>query len=171
MRHRLASYNQQSQRYVPFSSEDDFIVPPRIAEDPAALQVFVAAMAQAREAYGTLVELGLEQGYSREAVQEDARFVLPNAAETKIVVTMNARELRHFIQVRCCRRAQWEINRLAWTMRHLAQQVSPLLFADSGPTCLADDCPEGNLTCGEPYTYEEIERMDVLPSVFDPSIP
>ncbi len=170
VRHRLASYNQQSQRYVPFASADDFIVPPRIAEDPAALKVFTAAMAQAREAYDRLVALGLDRGYGRESVQEDARFVLPNAAETKIVVTMNARELRHFIQVRCCRRAQWEINQLAWTMRHLAQQVSPLLFADSGPVCLTDECPEGTLTCGDPCTYEEIEQKDLSSYVFDPSI-
>ena len=78
-------------------------------------------MEQARVAYDRLVELGLAEGRSKESVQEDARFVLPNAAETKIVVTMNARELRHFFQVRCCRRAQWEINALAWQMRGMVR--------------------------------------------------
>jgi thymidylate synthase (FAD) len=170
VRHRLASYNQQSQRYVRFGVGDDFIVPPRIAGDPAALEVFVGAMEHAHRAYERLVAFGLERGESREAVQEDARFVLPNAAETKIVVTMNARELRHFFTVRCCRRAQWEINRLAWAMRSLAQQVSPLLFEASGPPCLEGECPEGTLTCGTTYTYEELQGMDFSTTVFDPSI-
>ena len=91
---------------------------------------------------------------------EDARFVLPNAAETKIVVTMNARELRHFFAVRCCRRAQWEINRLAWAMRHLVLGVSPALFAGTGPGCLDGRCPEGKMYCGEDYTDDEIAAMD-----------
>jgi thymidylate synthase (FAD) len=161
VRHRLASYNQQSQRYVLFGEEDDFVLPPNIDAVPEARAVFVEAMAQARDAYQKLVEIGLARGYGKETVQEDARFVLPNAAETKIVVTMNARELRHFYRVRCCRRAQWEINRLAWTMRRLALGRAPLLFEDSGPGCLTDGCPEGKMTCGSPYTEEEIVSMDV----------
>ncbi len=87
--------------------------------------VFLDAMEQARVAYDRLVELGLAEGRGKESVQEDARFVLPNAAETKIVVTMNARELRHFFQVRCCRRAQWEINALAWQMRGMVREHLP----------------------------------------------
>jgi len=170
VRHRLASYNQQSQRYVLFGSGDDFIIPPRIAEDPTALEVFLVAMGHAREAYEQLVSLGLARGDGKESVQEDARFVLPNAAETKIVVTMNARELRHFFQVRCCRRAQWEINRLAWAMRHLAQRVSPVLFGASGPSCLDGECPEGTMTCGAPYSAEEITGMDLASAVYDPSV-
>jgi thymidylate synthase (FAD) len=170
VRHRLASYNQQSQRYVLFGSGDDFIIPPRIAEDPTALEVFLAAMEHAREAYEQLVSLGLARGDGKESVQEDTRFVLPNAAETKIVVTMNARELRHFFQVRCCRRAQWEINRLAWAMRHLARRVSPVLFGASGPSCLDGECPEGTMTCGAPYSAEEIAGMDLGSAVYDPSV-
>jgi thymidylate synthase (FAD) len=170
VRHRLASYNQQSQRYVRFAADDAFVVPPRIEEDPEARQVFLEAMEHARTAYDRLVELGVTSGLGKESVQEDARFVLPNAAETKIVVSMNARELRHFFAVRCCRRAQWEINRLAWAMRHLAAGVSPQLFADTGPGCVTDECPEGKMTCGDPYSETEIGDMDFSSAVWDPSI-
>ncbi len=160
VRHRLASYSQQSQRYVRFSSEKGFIIPPRIAENEKALAVFKEAVAGAARAYERLVELGAEQGLGKEAVQEDARFVLPNAAETRIVVTMNARELRHFFQVRCCRRAQWEINRLAWWMRSLVLEAAPLLFRRSGPDCLFRRCREGKMYCGEEYTREEVDKME-----------
>lgn len=161
VRHRLASFNQQSQRYVRFGEGDDFIIPPKIDEVPEAREVFLRAMEQARVAYDRLVEIGSAQGYSKETVQEDARFVLPNAAETKIVVTMNARELRHFFRVRCCRRAQWEINRLAWAMRHLAIGVAPVLLEATGPGCVTDACPEGKMTCGQEYSVEEIAAMDL----------
>ncbi|MHB9149362.1 MAG: FAD-dependent thymidylate synthase [Thermoleophilia bacterium] len=171
VRHRLASYNQQSQRYVRFGTGDDFVVPPNIEAAPEARAVFMEAMEQARDAYDRLVEIGLEQGYANETVQEDARFVLPNAAETKIVVTMNARELRHFFRVRCCRRAQWEINRLAWAMRHLATAVAPTLFEKTGPGCLIDSCPEGKMTCGTEYTEEEIQGMDFFSVVARPGPP
>ncbi|NLG64463.1 MAG: FAD-dependent thymidylate synthase, partial [Actinobacteria bacterium] len=101
VRHRVASYNQQSQRYVRFGGADSFIVPPSIAANAEAHEVFLGAMEQARAAYDRLVDIGLRDGRKKESVQEDARFVLPNATETKIVVTMNARELRHFFRVRC----------------------------------------------------------------------
>ncbi len=151
VRHRVASYNQQSQRYVNFGAGDSYVLPPSIAANAEAQAVFLAAMEQARLAYDRLVELGLAEGRSRESVQEDARFVLPNAAETKIVVTMNARELRHFFQVRCCNRAQWEIRALAWEMLAMVQALAPNLFAGSGPGCLYGTCPEGKMTCGTPY--------------------
>ena len=157
VRHRLASYNQQSQRYVNFGGGDSFVVPPSIAANVEAEKVFLAAMEQARAAYDKLVVLGLAEGRSRESVQEDARFVLPNAAETKIVVTMNARELRHFLQVRCCNRAQWEIRDLAWTLRGMLKEIAPNLFAGTGPGCLYGDCPEGKMTCGQPYQADEVD--------------
>lgn len=161
VRHRLASYSQQSQRYVHFDQESGFIVPPNIADDNEAMAVFEAAMKSAKEAYDRLVELGSERGLEKEAIQEDARFVLPNAAETRIVVTMNARELRHFIRIRSCRRAQWEINNLAWHMRYLATAVAPRLFAKSGPDCLYGNCREGKaMFCGEIYKAEEIEAIE-----------
>lgn len=160
VRHRVASYSQQSQRYVRFGSDEDFVIPPSIDGSPEARVVFYRAMDDARKAYDQLVELGLAEGRERSAVFEDARFVLPNAAETKIVVTMNARELRHFFSLRCCRRAQWEINRLAWAMRHLAISVAPLLFQSTGPGCLGAGCPEGKMSCGEPYAEATVAAMD-----------
>ena len=159
VRHRVASYNQQSQRYVRFGEADSFIVPPSIGSNGEAQRVFLAAMEQARVAYDRLVELGLAEGRGKESVQEDARFVLPNAAETKIVVTMNARELRHFFQVRCCRRAQWEINELAWQMRRTVRELSPHLFEGTGPNCLYHECGEGKMTCGRPYRAEEADAL------------
>ncbi len=160
VRHRLASYSQQSQRYVRFADGEGFVVPPKIAEDPESLTVFEEAMRCALDAYERLVELGEERGLERESIQEDARFVLPNAAETRIVVTMNARELRHFFQVRCCRRAQWEINQLAWWMRFLAMWAAPLLFRKSGPDCLFGKCHEGRMNCRRVYKAEEVEAME-----------
>jgi len=165
VRHRVASYSQQSQRYVRFGSEGGFVMPPRIASSPEARAVFVEAMDNARRSYERLVELGLAEGRGNESVFEDARFVLPNAAETKIVVSMNARELRHFFSLRCCRRAQWEINRLAWVMRFLASSVAPLLFEGTGPGCMAGGCPEGKMSCGTPYTEEEVLSMELARSV------
>jgi thymidylate synthase (FAD) len=161
VRHRLASYSQQSQRYVHFSDEGGFVIPPKIAEDEEALAVFEAAMRQAKEAYDRLVELGEQRGLGRETIQEDARFVLPNAAETRIVVTMNARELLHFIRIRSCRRAQWEINRLAWHMRYLLIEAAPLLFTRSGPDCLYGKCREGKkMFCGKVYKQDEVQQME-----------
>ncbi len=157
VRHRVASYNQQSQRYVNFSHGDAFVVPPSVAANHEAEEVFVRAMSHAREAYDQLVELGMAEGRSRESAQEDARFVLPNAAESKIVVTMNARELRHFFAVRCCNRAQWEIRALAWELRGLVKQVAPALFYKTGPGCLYGTCPEGKMTCGKPYDAAQVD--------------
>jgi thymidylate synthase (FAD) len=157
VRHRLASYNQQSQRYVTFGAVDSFVVPPSISANAEAEAVFLTAMEQARAAYDTLVDIGLSEGRTRESAQEDARFVLPNAAETKIVVTMNVRELRHFFQVRCCRRAQWEINALAWRMRAMLRDISSNLFEGTGPNCLYGACGEGKMTCGDPYKPEDVD--------------
>jgi thymidylate synthase (FAD) len=157
VRHRVASYNQQSQRYVNFGAADSFVMPPSIAGNAEAQAVFLDAMEHARAAYDRLVELGLAEGRGKESVQEDARFVLPNAAETKIVVTMNARELRHFLYVRCCNRAQWEIRDLAWQMRAMLKEIAPNLFEGTGPGCLYGDCPEGKMTCGKPYKPEDVD--------------
>ncbi len=147
VRHRLASFNQQSQRYVKFKEGVPMVVPPAVLENDEAREVFHNAIDAATEAYAKLIELGLEA--------EDARYLLPNAAETKIVVTMNARELYHFFEVRCCNRAQWEIRELAWTMLELVRPLAPYVFMDAGPTCVRDGCHEGKMTCGEPYPKVE----------------
>ena len=143
VRHRLASYNQQSQRYVSYAEEPCFIVPPAVEADPAALKRFEAATAAAFEAYRALIEAGV--------AAEDARYLLPNAMETKIVVTMNIRELLHFFELRCCKRAQWEIREVSSAMLGLAEPTAPYLFMDAGASCRRGPCREGAMTCGEPY--------------------
>lgn len=152
VRHRLASYSQQSQRYVSEArSEDtfDYIIPPAIAEDRKAKEAFEKFMSGAQKAYDFLVHRLNEKGIKGEAANQDARFVLPNAAETKIIVTMNARELLHFFRQRCCLRAQWEIRQMAEEMLILAKKAAPVIFSRSGPGCIGGPCPEGEYTCGQ----------------------
>ncbi len=146
-RHRIASFSVQSQRYVAAGKKGAFtyVLPPAIqALGPEATARFEAQMAQAQAWYDEWRAAlgGGEQG------NEDARFVLPNAAETRFLVTMNARELRHFFSLRCCSRAQWEIRALAKAMRELCLAAAPALFAACGPACLRGPCPEGKRTCG-----------------------
>jgi thymidylate synthase (FAD) len=143
VRHRLASYNQQSQRYVSYAEEPCFIVPPDIAEDPEALERYNEATAAAFSAYRGMLDAGAEA--------EDARYLLPNAMETKIVVTMNIRELLHFFELRCCKRSQWEIREVALRMLELAEPTAPYIFMDAGASCRRGPCREGKMTCGEPY--------------------
>ncbi len=143
VRHRLASYNQQSQRYVSYTDDPAFIVPPSVAENPEARQAFLDACGSAFLAYREQLELGVPA--------EDARYLLPNAMETKIVVTMNVRELLHFLELRCCKRAQWEIRDLALAMLELAEPTAPYIFLDAGASCRRGPCREGKMTCGDPY--------------------
>lgn len=148
VRHRLASYSQQSQRYVGEESGFDYIIPPSIKRDKKLKKLFLDSMKQAQETYTALVQGLNEAGLKGEAANQDARFVLPNAAETKIIVTMNARELLHFFHQRCCNRAQWEIRTMAEEMLKLAKKVAPTIFKFAGPGCLIGPCPEGEYTCG-----------------------
>lgn len=142
VRHRLASYSQQSQRYVTFKGDDfPLIVPDTISSSEKRNELFSKAVKAAAEAYRELVADGVPA--------EDARFVLPNAAETKIIVTMNARELLHFFELRCCERAQWEIRALAIEMLRLVKPVAPVVFSSAGPGCVSGGCPEGSMTCGK----------------------
>ncbi len=143
VRHRVASYNQQSQRYVKYEHGIETITPESVKENAEAQAVFDKAITEATNAYKTLLELGIPA--------EDARFLLPNAAETKIVVTMNARELLHFFNHRCCNRAQWEIREMAWRMVELVKPLAPQVFAKAGAPCVAGACPEGKMSCGNPY--------------------
>lgn len=141
VRHRIASYSQQSQRYV---QEDafDYIVPEAIQQNSRALTIFEKMMADAQKAYSDLIEEGIKA--------EDARYVLPNAAETKIVVTMNARTLLHYFAERCCSRAQLEHQRLANAMLAEVVQIAPVLFHGAGAPCISGTCPEGSMSCGKP---------------------
>ena len=145
-RHRLASFSVQSQRYVSYEKGFGYIVPPKIAAlGEEAVAEYEAQMQQMHEWYVAWQER-LGQG---EGGNEDARFVLPGACETRILLTMNARELRHFFSLRMCSRAQWEIRELATRMHRLVMNVAPVLFADAGPGCLRGKCPEGEKTCGK----------------------
>lgn len=143
VRHRLASYNQQSQRYVKFKEEPPIVRPASVDTNPEAAQAFDEAIDACWQAYDKLVQAGVPA--------EDARYILPNACETKIVVTMNIRELMHFFSNRCCNRAQWEIRELAHRMLELARPTAPFVFADAGAPCVRGACPEGKMTCGNPY--------------------
>lgn len=143
VRHRLASYNQQSQRYVKFKEEPPIVRPASVDINPEAAQAFDEAIEACWQAYDKLVQAGVPA--------EDARYVLPNACETKIVVTMNIRELMHFFSNRCCNRAQWEIRELAWKMLELVRPTAPFIFRTAGPGCMRGACPEGKMCCGNPY--------------------
>ncbi len=140
VRHRVASYSQQSQRYVSAVDRFEAVTPPSIVAQPELEARYNALLEEMHQLYGALSAAGIPA--------EDARFVLPNAAATKIVVSMNARELHHFFALRCCRRAQWEIRAMAVQMLKLARQVAPLLFEQAGPGCLTGCCPEGEMSCG-----------------------
>ncbi|MDH8679883.1 FAD-dependent thymidylate synthase [Fusibacter bizertensis] len=164
VRHRIASYSQQSQRYVKLD-QFEYIVPPAIESSPKAKAIFVKAMEDDQEVYSKLVDLleaeynikNLEAGMSAKKAKasaeksaiEDARFVFPNACETKIVMTMNARSLINFFNHRCCTRAQWEIRALADELLKTVKAVAPTLFEGAGPKCITGPCPEGKMTCGK----------------------
>lgn len=155
-RHRIASFSVQSQRYVD-EAGFDYVVPPEIQGDEQAQTLFLQAMESAKQSYESLTAL-LQHRYQKDMPEkaahkkaiEDARFVLPNACTTKMMVTMNARSLLNFFSLRCCNRAQWEIREVAWQMLGLAKGVAPHLFASAGPGCLRGTCPEGKMSCGHP---------------------
>ena len=149
VRHRLASYSQQSQRYVSEESGFDYIIPPSVKEDKELKNIFISFMEQAQETYNSMVRKLNEKGIRGESANQDARFILPNAAETKIMVTMNARELLHFFRQRCCNRAQWEIRQMAEEMLKLVKKAAPTIFHKAGPGCLYSPCPEGDYSCGK----------------------
>lgn len=169
-RHRIASYSVQSQRYVKLE-QFKYVTPPEIAADPQAVAAYEEMMESQAKAYEKLTEILKEKHYknlvqagesekaaARKAEKmaiEDARFVLPNACDTKMVVTMNARSLHNFFAHRCCNRAQWEIRALAEEMFRLVYRVSPALFETAGPACCHGPCPEGRMSCGQAAQMRE----------------
>ena len=154
-RHRIASFSVQSQRYVSLEKGFGYVIPPRIkalGEDAEA--EYRRQMNQMHEWYIAWQEkLGKGEGSN-----EDARFVLPNACETHITVTMNARELLHFFSLRCCNRAQWEIRALAREMLKLCKQAAPVIFEAAGPGCVSGPCPEGAKSCGKAAEMRELYK-------------
>ena len=163
-RHRIASFSVQSQRYVR-EKGFEYVLPPEIDKIPAAREKFIQAMEDDQRTYeeltaalmeGYLKEL-LEQGIPEKAARsraekhaiEDARYVLPNACATRIMMTANARSLKNFFRLRCCSRAQWEIRELAEQMYRLVYAVAPTLFGHCGPACVDGVCTEGKMSCGK----------------------
>lgn len=142
VRHRLASFNQQSQRYVKFEEGFEYITPPAIEGNPEAKKKFDDLISSSHRLYKELLDMGMEA--------EDARYILPNASESKILVTMNGRELMHFFTVRCCNRAQWEIREMAISMLKQVKKAAPVVFEKAGPNCLRIPCPEGKFQCENP---------------------
>lgn len=169
-RHRIASFSVQSQRYVKIN-DFKYVTPPEIAAIPEALEIYEQAMERDAQDYKRLTDLLMENHLKeltdagmdeKEAAKkaekmsiEDARFVLPNAAETKMVMTMNARSLHNFFAHRCCNRAQWEIRDVACQMLKLVSEVAPSLFVKCGPPCLYGACPEGKMSCGKAAQVRE----------------
>ncbi len=151
VRHRIASYSQQSQRYVD-AKRARYVIPPGIGERPELRKKFDAFITYSWELYRELQDEGIPS--------EDARFVLPNAAQTNIAITMNARELMHFFALRCCRRAQWEIRSMADEMLRLVKEVAPIIFKNAGAACVGlEYCPEGpDRTCGRVPTLEGLKE-------------
>lgn len=148
-RHRIASFSVQSQRYVA-KKELTYILPPSIeALGEGAKEEFEAQMEAIQGFYAKWLDKGI--------AAEDARFVLPNAAETRMVFTMNARELLHFFALRCCMRAQWEIRRLAWCMLGMVRREAPSLFCARSAPCVASGCTEGDMSCKE---TQKVRRLD-----------
>ena len=141
VRHRVASFSQQSQRYVSLDSAS-YVKPHTVEADPGASKVFDETMEAIWEAYRRLEEMGIPP--------EDARYLLPNGCTTNITITMNARELLHFFSLRCCNRAQWEIREMADRMLEICMEQSPVIFRDAGPPCIRGPCPEGKKSCGKP---------------------
>ena len=159
VRHRIASYSQKSQRYVN-EGGFDYVVPPSIERHPYLKTMFETEMNHIQNKYDYLrscltTEIMNDEGISKEAAakraNEDARFLLPNACETKIIVTMNVRSLFNFFKHRCCNRAQWEIRAVAMAMWKQCMGVAPDIFKYAGPDCVTKGkCSEGKMTCGKP---------------------
>jgi len=172
VRHRIASYSQQSQRYVNMNNFD-YITPPAILSDEKANNIYQELIKQISNGYNELADrlttihaanlmehegLDCEKaiGKAKKLANEDARYILPNACETKIIVTMNARSLYNFFAHRCCNRAQWEIQEVAEQMYRIVYKIAPTLFSHAGASCVVNNrCPEGAMSCGHMRDMQE----------------
>lgn len=156
VRHRIASYSQQSQRYVDLQNTFQYIIPKEIENNDLAKKYFIMSMDNDYDNYKNITQAlydqyiidGMEEKNALKKAIEDARFALPNACETKMVMTMNARSLLHFFEERMCNRAQWEIRIVAGKMLDLVLDVAPNIFARAGAPCTFGHCPEGKMSCG-----------------------
>lgn len=147
VRHRIASFSQQSQRYVKLHDKKAYVIPPRIREDSELRRRFDELVSACCAFYEKAAGSGISA--------EDARYILPGAFSTSLTVTMNARELLHFFSLRCCKKAQWEIRKVAWRMLREVSLVSPVIFEKAGPACSEGDCPQGDWKC-----LQKMKRMN-----------
>ena len=163
-RHRMASFSVQSQRYVK-ENMFEYVLPPEIESVPEAREEYIQAMEEDQAHYDSLTAILKEKHkktflaegrpekeanrLAEKKAIEDARFVLPNACNTKMICTMNARSLMNFFTLRCCNRAQWEIRDVADQMYRLVYAAAPKLFQNSGPSCVRGECSEGKMSCGK----------------------
>ena len=141
-RHRVASYSVESQRYVENSGQS-CVVPDTIAADPELAAAFEALLGKAAIFYEDCISKGVPA--------EDARYGFLQAGQTRLILTMNARELLHLFSMRCCSRAQWEIRALVDRMLELCRPTAPVIFKNAGPGCVRGGCPEGKRSCGHPW--------------------
>lgn len=162
VRHRMASYEQQSQRYVNIlNTWDNIIIPPTVKdllndESELAETLTDEPLRLAVKKYHDGLAALLNQLNEHNIPSEDMRYFIPQGTQSNIIITMNARELRHFFALRLCRRAQWEIRELALKMYQECMKYHPVLFKDAGPACLTGKCREGKRSCGKPITIDEL---------------
>lgn len=148
VRHRLASYSQQSQRYIKYKRNLEYVTPQSIKDRKDLYQKFEEFQQQSFNLYKYFLKNKISS--------EDARYVLSNAFPTQIIITMNARELLHLFTLRCCERAQWEIREMAYRMLNKVKKVAPTIFEHAGPSCFRGRCPEGEMMCKNPPKEDEI---------------
>ena len=140
-RHRIASYSVKSQRYV---KEDwfEYVTPNSIEEDDMLFLEYIRLMKDIQEFYNSAIKRGIPA--------EDARYALPNACSTQLIMTFNIRSLLNFFELRCCNRAQWEIRKMADMMLDICKEIAPNIFAKAGASCVRGKCKEGKMSCGQP---------------------
>lgn len=162
-RHRIASFSVQSQRYVDMDNADH-VIPKEIYDAGySAIRLYEESVKNSFNNYNELKEEltrkyiaeGMKESPAKKKAQEDARYLLPEACCTRMIVTMNARELNHFFNLRCCNRASREIREVAEEMLRLVYPVAPHLFKSAGPSCVCGACPEGNMSCGKAKEMRE----------------
>ena len=163
-RHRMASYSVKSQRYVE-EAGFTYIIPPEIEKNERALALYLKTMDDLDEVYNQLTDIlknehakTMDEKQALKTAIEDARFVLPNACETKLIMTFNARSLHNFFSERCCMRAQWEIRDLANQMLFILKDIAPVIFKNAGPKCVRGGCPEGSMSCGKKKEMLDLYR-------------
>jgi len=150
VRHRLASFSQQSQRYVKIDKKGfPYIIPKSIEKNKKLAKIYIDAIKKLDGIYQQLLDYNIEA--------EDARYILPQAVTTKMIISANARELLHIFKLRCCNRAQWEIRELAMNMLKEVKSIAPTIFENAGPPCVLGPCPEGELSCGKPWSKNKEE--------------